>query len=274
MLVYVLSIVLGVVCGGVDIALGWFDPWSLVRFPFWVFGSMLAVFILYWVAMWLFSLPIDMKKQYDKPDPFYLDLIRYTFGYGLAIFGFRVKLTGEEKIPKDARFLITANHTTLFDPLIVCHALRKFDLVFVTKPENYKIPIVRKYMHACRHLPIDRDDPRKAVRTINEAAQMISDDIVSIGIFPEGTRTKTGATGEFKAGSYKIAQKAKCPVVLAAIRGGAKFRKNFPFKLTPIEVVVEKVLTAEEVASMKTVEIAAMAESLVKKELGEAENAA
>lgn len=266
--VYYLSILLGVIFGGLDIYFGWFDPWSLVRFPFWVLGMMLAVFILYWVVMWLFSLPIDMKKQYDKPNPFYLNLIRYTFGYGLSIFGFRVKITGEEKIPTDCKFLITANHTTAFDPLIVCHALRKFDLVFITKPENYKIPIVRRYMHACRHLPIDRDDARKAIKTINEAAEMIASDTVSVGIFPEGTRSKDGKTGEFKAGSYKIAQRAKSPVVLAAIRGGAKFRKNFPFKLTPIEVVIERVLTPDEVASMKTVEIAALAEKLVKEEIG------
>lgn len=269
MAVYYLSLVIGVLLGGLDIALRWLDPWSFLRFPFWVLGTLLAVFILYWIVMWLFSLPIDMKKQYDRPNPFYLDLIRYTFGYGLTIFGFRVKLVGAEKIPQGTRFLVTANHTTAFDPLIVCHALKKYDLVFITKPENYKIPIIRRYMHACRHLPIDRDDPRKAIKTINEAADMIASDVVSIGIFPEGTRSKDGRTGEFKPGSYKIAQKAKCPVVLAAIKGGKNFRKNFPFRLTPIEVVIERVLTPEEVASMKTVEIAALSESLVKAELGE-----
>lgn len=268
--VYYLTLILGVLLGGLDIGLNWFTVWSLVRFPLWVLGTMLAGFIVYWIVMGAFCLPIDMKKEYDRPNPFYLDLIRYTFGYGLTIFGFRVKLIGEEKIPANTRFLVTANHTTAFDPLIVCHALRKFDIVFITKPENYKIPIIRRYMHACRHLPIDRDDPRKAIKTINEAADMIASDVVSVGIFPEGTRSRDGKTGEFKPGSYKIAQKAKSPVVLLAIKGGKNFKKNFPFKLTPIEVVVERVLTPEEVGSMKTVEIAALSESLVKAELGEA----
>ena len=133
---------------------------------------------------------------------------------------------------------------------------------YVSKPENFKIPIVGRYMHRCLHLPIDRDNPRNALVTINEAADQIARGAVSMGIFPEGTRSKTGELGEFKNGAFKIAQKAKCPIVVAAIKGmdRAKHRLFLP---TTVTLNILGVLPYSETAEMRTAEISEKVRSMI-----------
>ena len=63
-----------------------------------------------------------------------------------------------------------------------------------------------------------RKDPRAGLKSVLNAADMIRNGI-SIFLFPEGTRSKDCKLGEFKEGSFKIATKAKCPVIPVGIQG-------------------------------------------------------
>lgn len=53
-------------------------------------------------------------------------------------------------------------------------------------------------------------DPRNGLKAVLSAADMIKSGI-SVFLFPEGTRSKTGKMGEFKDGGFKIATKSKAP---------------------------------------------------------------
>ena len=191
-----------------------------------------------------------------------MDLINFTFSYVLLLIGVKVRLVGGEKLPKEGRFLVVSNHVAAFDPLIVILGLKKTWVSYVSKPENFKIPIVGRYMHRCLHLPIDRDNPRNALVTINEAADQIARGAVSMGIFPEGTRSKTGELGEFKNGAFKIAQKAKCPIVVAAIKGmdRAKHRLFLP---TTVTLNILGVLPYSETAELRTADISEKVRSMI-----------
>jgi 1-acyl-sn-glycerol-3-phosphate acyltransferase len=78
---------------------------------------------------------------------------------------------------------------------------------------------------------IDRQNPREAVNAINQAAENIKAGY-SMGIFPEGTRTRDASVGEFKNGAFKIAQKTGCPIVPIAISGSYKLWED-PGKIIP-----------------------------------------
>ncbi len=78
----------------------------------------------------------------------------------------------------------------------------------------------------CCFLPIDRENPRKAIPTINRAAKLLKEQEVSVGIYPEGTRGKDCRLLPFHNGVFKIAQKAEAPIAVLSITGTEKYPKG------------------------------------------------
>ena len=79
---------------------------------------------------------------------------------------------------------------------------------------------------------LDRSDIKQALSVINESIRKINNGI-SIFIFPEGTRSRTGKVAEFKAGSFKVATRTGCPVVPVAIKHTNEIiRTHMPFVKT------------------------------------------
>ena len=204
----------------------------------------IAVFIGINIAFVLFvfiSALFARRQPVDRIKPFYRRLVPFVARYACFWSGIKPELTGEEKLP-DSRFVFISNHRSGFDPLSAIWLFRKYGLAFISKPSNIDIPLIGNlaYEYAC--LPIDRDSDRNALKTILRASDYIKKDICSVGIYPEGTRNKTpGTLLPFHAGSFKIAQKAKVPVVLAYTKEG---------KITILETV-----PAEKVLSMTTREL-------------------
>lgn len=254
MVYYLLSILLGLALVPVYAGGNW--GWGLVwQIPLALLSGVLGCLVLFLAFISLVSLTIDPEKTYERPSPFYLGLIAFTFDYVLWLVGARVRVEGREKLPEGTFFLVS-NHLSFFDPLILHTALKRRELVYVSKPENLALPVVGRYMHRCRHMGIDRDDPRKAIRTINEAIELITGDIVSVGLFPEGTRSKTGALGEFKNGCFRIAQKAKGhAMVVCTIEGSQDIARHRFLLPTPITVRVKAVLPYEEIDGKRTGEL-------------------
>ena len=79
--------------------------------------------------------------------------------------------------------------------------------------------------------------------------------MANIGIYPEGTRSKDGKMGEFRPGAFKIAQKAKVPVVVAKIKYSRKLSVNVLRGRSDVYLKICRVISAEEIESMKTNEI-------------------
>lgn len=75
---------------------------------------------------------------------------------------------------------------------------------------------------------------------------------VSIGIYPEGTRSKSGELLPFHNGVFKIAQKANVPIAVLSVNGTEHIAKNIPFRKTDVHLDVLEVIPADEVAATKT----------------------
>ncbi|MGX8699380.1 MAG: lysophospholipid acyltransferase family protein [bacterium] len=251
MVYYLLSLLFGLALIPVYAGGSW--GWGLVwQVPLALLTGIVSFLLLFLLFISLVSLTIDPEQDYERPTPFYQWMIGFAFDYVLFLCGVRLRVEGREQVPAGTFFLV-ANHLAFFDPLILMAALRRRDLVFVSKPENFSLPVIGRYMRRCRHLAIDREDPRKAIRTINEAIDLIRQDIVAVGIFPEGTRSKTGALGEFKNGCFRIAQKAKGhPMVVCAIENSQMISKHFFLLPTRVTVRVKAVLPYEAIEGKRT----------------------
>ena len=79
--------------------------------------------------------------------------------------------------------------------------------------------------------------------------------VVSFAVYPEGTRNTGTELLPFRAGAFKIAQRAGTPVVAAAIRGTENIKRNFPWRSTDVWLDFRAVLDAETISRMNTSEI-------------------
>ena len=86
-------------------------------------------------------------------------------------------------------------------------------------------------------------------------------------IYPEGTRSKTGELGPFHAGSFKIAQRVRVPVVIASIQGTEKALRHIPFHPTRVKLDILEVIPAETVKAMSTQELAEHSRDRIAKNL-------
>ena len=230
-----LYVILGLLCGIVGVAL-------------------LHVLFLFTVAAFV------KVKDYDNVSRFYRAVFIYYLRLILFLSRVKVVTSGMEKLSGiDGGFLLVGNHRSDFDPIITLVALRKKDFAFISKPENFKIPIVRKFLYKGLHVPIDRENARNALKTINLTAARIKDGVISYGVYPEGTRSKGKNLLHFHDGVFKIAQKAEAPIVVAGVTGTETVHKRAPWRRTVVRFDILGVLDAEKVKALSSHELAGIA---------------
>ena len=217
-----------------------------------VFVLLHAVYVLFF---WLLSLPVPTDRPLERRYPF----ICWGVAEGISVlnvyFGVRPVITGLEKMPSEGRFLYVCNHRSGFDPVVVMDKLRKYEISFISKPANMNLPFIGRVAYAAGYLAIDRENDRNALRTILTAADYMKRDICSMGIYPEGTRSKTNELLPFHAGSLKAAQKAKVPIAVACCHGTEKVKRFKILSGTKVYLDILDVIPAETVCSMKTHEL-------------------
>ncbi len=240
------------ICLFTDIVDGWNDFWiPVVLF----LGLWVGLLALHMIVLLIISFFIDKKKPCEKPVGFFKFLVDYTVEAVLNVARVKTVKSGFEKVPTDRRFLLVSNHRSNLDPFPVIVQLRHYGLAFVSKPENFKIPIAGAFTHKCCYLPIDRENARNAMRTIHKATDFVKNNIASVCIYPEGTRSKSGELLEFKDGVFYVAKKAKCPIVVMTTDGTEKIAKRFPLRGTTVHLDVLACIEPEEFENKTTHEI-------------------
>ncbi len=232
-----------------------------------VFSGMYLSFTLLWLAViFIVTRPISLKKEYVKNSRFFRGYSDFILSSLRQFFRIKVHVSGTEKLPEE-KFLLVGNHRSSFDPIITMNVLKKYNLAFVAKKFIMKVPVIRRLMHRCFCLPLDRNDLRKQAQTIRKASEIIVSQEASMGIYPEGTRNRDEKLLPFMHGAFKIAKKADCPIVVAVIRNTDLVTKNFPFRKTDVYLDFIEVMDKSFVETHNTTEISNMAYSLMSEEL-------
>ena len=182
----------------------------------------------------------------------------------------RTHISGEDKLPKNSRFLVVSNHRSGFDPLVFMSSLSAYNIAFISKQSNLNIPVLGRIGYGAGCLPIDRENNREALKTINQAAEYIENDFCSMGIFPEGTRNHSKELLPFKAGAFKIAKKANVPVVIASVKGTESWKSKLLRGGSDVYLDILEVIPAESVAEMTTRELSDRAVELIEANLNKA----
>ncbi|MDF2501091.1 MAG: 1-acyl-sn-glycerol-3-phosphate acyltransferase [Anaerosporomusa subterranea] len=129
--------------------------------------------------------------------------------------GFAIKVSGVENIPKTGGAVIASNHISLLDPPVLGVALPR-RVHFMAKKELFANPVFAWVIEKLNAFPVQRGTADRVA--IRKALSLLEQQEL-LGIFPEGTRSKTGALGNPEPGVALIAAKAGAPIVPTAIFG-------------------------------------------------------
>ena len=240
------------------------DLWILlVTF---ICGFIVGVIILL-IYIYILSLFVNKKKENNKAKKIYVRTVQRVSELLLMLLGARVHIRGMENIPTDQKFLFVSNHQSWVDAIVTAWTLRAYRMSFVLKKSLMTKFVLGEYLHACGFISLDRENAREGVKSINKCVDKIISNEASVLIFPEGTRSGGYEMGEFHSGSFKIATKAKCPIVVCSLQNSFKVTKRFPFRHTNVYVDIIEVLNYSDYQDKTTQELSDYTHNLIKENL-------
>ena len=103
----------------------------------------------------------------------------------LAVGGVSVRVEGLEQIDPNGSYVFIGNHASYYDtPVALAHIPAQFR--FLAKRGLFQIPFLGTHLSRAGHIPVPREDPRAAVKTMQTAAEAIKQKKIALLIFPEG----------------------------------------------------------------------------------------
>ncbi len=233
---------------------------SLLFFmPIWAILFGIWVIIL---VIWGKFLDKSKEGHYSS---FYYWVLRNTDVWLIKILRIFVRKEGFEKVPYDEKCLFIMNHNSNFDPMILIDLIGNAPLICVTKPENMSFPIAGPFVHHSGFIPIDRENPKNALKAIEKASEVISSNTGHICIFPEGTRNKTRESLlPFHPGTFKIATEIGAPIVVIDLKNTKAIKKCCPWRHVTVEANVLAVLHKEDYEGKNVTEISSYCHDMIK----------
>ena len=148
---------------------------------------------------------------------------------------YKVTIVNGEKIENAKGVVISGNHLSNHDPLLFPAFFNK-EIRFMAKEELFKIFFIKQTLKATGAIPIKRGTFDRTA--INQSIKLLKEGEI-VGIFPEGTRNKTGTKDmlEFHDGVAMFAVKTQKPIIpMILYEKPRRWKKNYLFVGDPFEL--------------------------------------
>lgn len=149
----------------------------------------------------------------------------------LWLSGTKLTVRGQENWPSGRGFLVTFNHTSWVDILVLAAGLPGVPR-FGAKIELYSIPLFGRAMRNVGMLPIERHNRNKVLQLYREAGERAANGEF-FALAPEGTRQADLSLGRFKQGPFLFAIGAQIPIVPVVIAGAREVMPKASWLLNP-----------------------------------------
>ena len=143
----------------------------------------------------------------------------------------KLEVSGLKHFPNTGPVIIAANHVTNFDVFPMQFAIPRV-IFFMGKAELFRNPIMDILIRNLSGFPVNRGD--KDHWAMNHAMKILKQG-QTLGMFPEGKRSKGRGLSVAKTGTARMAIEANCPIVPLAVLGTDQFFKKFPHR-TPVRL--------------------------------------
>ncbi len=184
--------------------------------------------------IWLISTPFDRERKLNHR-------ISCTVGQFILLLNpyWNTKASGMDKLDKKKTYVLTSNHQSLADIVMLTY-LRPLQFKYVSKKEINYIPFLGWIMSMSKYVLLNRKDPKSQFKMMRTCEKHLNNNI-SIAIFPEGTRTKTGELGRFKDGASLLAKNTNTMILPICMVGNQNSmpRKGFMWdKRVPLKMFI------------------------------------
>ena len=188
----------------------------------------------------------------------------------LFVSGARVTVRGLEHFTPGRACIFAANHQSYMD-IPVAFGYLPGEFRIMAKASLFHIPFLGWHLRRSGHVSIARDNPRRAARSLLEAASRVRQG-TSVFVFPEGGRSLDGRLGEFKAGTFLLAIKAAAPVIPVTINGTrAVLRRNsFYIRAGWIEMILHAPIPTEGMHTDSAEKLCEQVRAMIAEEFNEA----
>lgn len=128
----------------------------------------------------------------------------------------RLTVEGKENLDPKRAYVLCSNHQSAGDIPVLFNLYYPFK--WVSKRQNFFVPFIGWAMYLNKYIGLVRGDTRSIARMLGECRRWLNKG-VSVMMFPEGTRSKTGEFLPFKPGPFHLARAAKKPIVPIVLDG-------------------------------------------------------
>ena len=184
----------------------------LLSYAYWAF---IAITCPLWycaaVVVWAVTRPFDRRRVV-----LHLFCSVWATHYVTLNPIWKLHTTGRDRLPWRGGAVLVANHASLIDILVLYDVFRPFK--WVSKAEIFKVPFVGWNMVINDYVRLVRGD-RESIRAMMQHCREHLARGAPVLIFPEGTRSPTGALQGFRDGAFKLAVDTGCPIIPVVIRG-------------------------------------------------------
>lgn len=173
------------------------------------------------------SVEFDPRDQ--KKFVFHATLLRKLIVWSLRrLFRLIMKLevSGIENVPPGGALIVASNHNTNWDVIPMQLSLPRV-IFFMGKAELFKFPLVDIVFRSCGAFPVYRGE--KDAWAMRHARKVLVCE-QTLGMFPEGHRSKGQGLALAKTGTARLAIEADCPILPMIITGSDQFFKSFPHR--------------------------------------------
>ncbi|MDQ2670239.1 MAG: 1-acyl-sn-glycerol-3-phosphate acyltransferase [Gemmatimonadota bacterium] len=135
------------------------------------------------------------------------------------------RVSGERVSDPRRPYVVVSNHESFTDIFLI--SLLPWEMKWLSKAELFRVPVVGWEMWLAGDIPIHRGVGPSAIEAMNRCRRVLHEWKVSVMIFPEGTRSRTGEMLPFKEGAFRLAIDAGVPILPLALAGtGPALRKH------------------------------------------------
>jgi 1-acyl-sn-glycerol-3-phosphate acyltransferase len=182
--------------------------------------ALLIIFLIATLIVFPLTVPFDPSRR-----------VVHEISRGIALLFFslpprwKTKISGLENVDFGKTYVIVLNHSSMVDIPMLYWVMLNFR--WVSKGSNRWLPFFGQFMWLHGDILIPTDKPRKAAAMVmTDGVKWLKKRKVSVSIFPEGTRSKTGEIGRFKPTAFALAKEAGVAILPVVLDGSKVVGKS------------------------------------------------
>lgn len=170
------------------------------------------IYIPFYVLVWAVTVPFDKKRR------LLCGIVSQIYGNSLIYSSpwWKVKINGLENIDKNKTYVLMINHQSMYDIPFVSGL--PINMRWISKKAVFKAPIIGLVLFLRGDITIVRGALADSKKMLKDCRKQLKNG-VSISIFPEGTRSKSGRVMPFKEGGFVVAKMSTADILPIVVEG-------------------------------------------------------